>query len=385
MSSWVEDRVGRSPERAWAAAVSLVTGLLVVGSLVSPRTVYDGFLWRYFWGPVAADGQGAQCAVRPESGGTELLTSNAACADAIAAGEIVAEPGYTTVSTVSYVFVLLAMLIGVVFLLRRLEIGDELRFFYALFPFMLFGGTLRTVEDAGIAAVRAGAEPLIAFPWSALIISPFIYFVVFAVTLGCVLVAYALAERGHAKDYARPLFGMGTVALALSFGYLVYLAVPADYVTVYPQVLVLTLALATASTAGTWKLIEGWKPSINQGTGFAGFVIIWGHAVDGVANVIGLNWMPELTGTANLVPKHVINALIVDWTAVLLPEAVLAVTKDAWPFLFVKLAAATGVVYVFNGELFEESPRYTLLLLITVLAVGLGPGTRDMLRATFGI
>jgi len=40
---------------------------------------------------------------------------------------------------------------------------------------------------------------------------------------------------------------------------------------------------------------------------------------------------------------------------------------------------------VFNGEMFEESPRYTLLLLITVLAVGLGPGSRDMLRATFGI
>ncbi|MES3162343.1 MAG: DUF63 family protein [Halorubrum sp.] len=385
MSAWVDDRLGLSPERAWAAAVSLVTGLLVVGSIVFPRTVYDRFLWRYFWGPVAADGQGAQCAVRPESGGTELLTSRAACADAIAAGEVVAEPGYTTVSTVSYVVVLLAMLIGVVFLLRRLDIGDEFRFFYALFPFMLFGGTLRTIEDAGIAASRAGAEPLVAFPWSALIISPFIYVVVFAVTLGCVLVAYALAERGFTEEYARPLFGMGTLALALSLGYLVFLAATTDYVTVYPQVLVLTLAIATAATAGTWKLIEGWKPSINQGTGFAGFVIIWGHAVDGVANVIGLNWMPELTGTANLVPKHVINALIVDWTGALLPEAVLAVTKDAWPFLFVKLAAATFVVWVFNGELFEESPRYTLLLLITVLAVGLGPGTRDMLRATFGI
>jgi uncharacterized membrane protein len=47
--------------------------------------------------------------------------------------------------------------------------------------------------------------------------------------------------------------------------------------------------------------------------------------------------------------------------------------------------AATFVVWVFNGELFEESPRYMLMLLITVLAVGLGLGTRDMLRATFGI
>jgi uncharacterized membrane protein len=40
---------------------------------------------------------------------------------------------------------------------------------------------------------------------------------------------------------------------------------------------------------------------------------------------------------------------------------------------------------VFNDEIFEESPRYAYLLLIAILAVGLGPGTRDMLRATLAI
>jgi uncharacterized membrane protein len=43
------------------------------------------------------------------------------------------------------------------------------------------------------------------------------------------------------------------------------------------------------------------------------------------------------------------------------------------------------VVWVFEPELFDETPRYSILLLIAVLAVGLGPGTRDMLRATFGV
>ncbi|GAB7091703.1 DUF63 family protein [Halorubrum luteum] len=384
MSTRLEDRFDLSPERAWAAVVGVVTAALALGSLLFPRQVYDAFLWRYFWGPVAADGQGAQCAVR-EGGTTELLTSSAECASAVEAGQVVAFPGYTTVSTVSYVFILLGMLIGVIFLLRRLEIGDEFRFFYALFPFMLFGGALRTVEDAGIAAMRAGTEPMIPFPWSALLISPFIYFTVFAVTLVCVVAAYALADRGVVDDYATPLFGLGSVALVITVGYLIALAALTEYVTVYPQVLVLTLVIATLSTWLVWRLIEGWKPSINRGTGFAGFLIIWGHAVDGVANVIGLNWMPELTGTANLVPKHVVNELIVNWTGRLLPDSIVAITGDAWPFLLVKLGAATFVVWVFNGEMFEESPRYTLLLLITVLAVGLGPGTRDMLRATFGI
>ena len=139
MSVRAVDRSDLSPERVWAAAVAAVTGVLVVGSIVFPRVVYDRFLWRYFWGPVAADGQVAQCAVRPAGGGTELLESASACSAAVAAGEVVAFPGYTTVSTVSYIVVLLGMLIGVVFVLRRLAIATELRFFYALFPFMLFG------------------------------------------------------------------------------------------------------------------------------------------------------------------------------------------------------------------------------------------------------
>ncbi|MDZ5810127.1 DUF63 family protein [Halorubrum sp. AD140] len=384
MSTRVEGRFGLSPERAWAAVVGGVALLLAIGSVVFPRAVYDRFVWRYFWGPVVADGEGAQCAVR-DAGGTELLGSASACSAAVEAGDVVAAPGYTTVSTVSYVVVLLGMLVGVVFLLRRLEIGDELRFFYALFPFMLLGGALRTVEDSGVAAMRAGTEPLIPFPASALLISPFIYFTAFGFTLACVLAAYALADRGVVDDYATPLFAMGTVALAASVGYLSYLAAATDYVEFYPQVSALTLGIATAATAVTWKLATAYEPTIRQGTGVAGIVIIWGHAIDGAANVIGLDWMPALTGTSNLVPKHVVNALIVDWTGRLLPESIVSVTGDAWPFLLVKLAAATFVVWVFNGEMFEESPRYTLMLLITVLAVGLGPGTRDMLRATFGI
>jgi uncharacterized membrane protein len=80
-----------------------------------------------------------------------------------------------------------------------------------------------------------------------------------------------------------------------------------------------------------------------------------------------------------------VNQFVVDFTAATLPPSILAVTGDAWPFLLVKLVAATFVVWVFEDGVFEESPRYTMLLLVAVLAVGLGPGTRDMLRATIGV
>ena len=50
-----------------------------------------------------------------------------------------------------------------------------------------------------------------------------------------------------------------------------------------------------------------------------------------------------------------------------------------------KVALAVGILWLFDDRIIEESPRYSLLLLLAVVVVGLGPGTRDMLRATFGI
>jgi len=380
----VSERLDTSPERLWLGTGGAVVAALLVGSLLFRELVYGRFLWQYFWGPVVADGNGARCAIR-SGGNVDFSGSVAACSQAETAGQIVAYPGYTLVSEIGYIVILLFALIGVILLLRWLDLGTDRRFFYALFPFMLFGGALRTVEDAGIAAMEAGVEPLLSFPWSALIISPFIYVTVFGLTLAAVLVSIRLESAGYVDHYEYLLGGIGTTLLAASVGYLTYLGVTTDYVTIYPQVLAVMLVGATLSAVVTWKLIGSQYPALNAGTGFIGFVVLWAHAVDGVANVIGLDWMPALGAGANLVPKHPVNAAIVEYTALLLPESVTAITGDAWPFLLVKLAAATFLVWVFNEELFEETPRYTILLLIAVVAVGLGPGTRDMLRATFGV
>ena len=377
--STVSERLGIEPEQLWGGSVLALLVGLIGGSLVFPRIVYDGFVWHYFWGPVQADANSAVCAIR-EGGVTQYLSSSSACA---AAAEPVAYPGYTLVSEVGYIVVLLIALIGVVFLLQRLDIGEDREFFYALLPFMFFGGALRVVEDAND---TAGAEALVSYPWNALFISPVIYVTVFAITLVAVVAAVALHRNGVVDDYARPLLGFGLLALLPTLGYLAYLAVTGgNGVTFYPQVITVMLVGATLSAVVTWKLIERYFPEVNKGTGTIGFVIIWGHAVDGVANVIGLDFMTALGAGPNLVPKHPVNQAIVDITAATLPASVLAVTGDAWPFLLVKLVAATLVVWVFEEEIFEESPRYTMLLLIAILAVGLGPGTRDMLRATFGV
>lgn len=373
----VSERV--DAERAWAGALLALLVALVGGALAFPKQVYDGFIWKYFWGPVVADANSAHCAALA-GGDVQFYGSAAACN---AATGSVAYPGYTLVSEVGYAVTLIFALVGVVFLLRRLDIGGDRGFFYALVPFMFFGGALRVVEDANDSV--SAAETLISYPANTLIISPIIYFTVFFITLAAVLASVYLARRGAVDRYEKPLFAIGSTVLVVTLGYLGWLAATTADVSFHPQILVVVLVGATAAAALTWAAIERFAPELNRGTGTIGAVIIWGHAVDGVANVVGIDWAKELGLRADLVPKHPVNSAIIEFTQGTLPPSVIHYTGAAWPFLLVKLVAAVFVVWVFDETIFEESPRYSILLLVAILAVGLGPGTRDMLRATFGI
>jgi len=372
----VAERLGTDPARLWLGSVLVLLAALIGGSILFPRTVYDGFVWHFFWGPVQADANAAVCAIRA-GGSTQYLYETAACR---AAAEPVAYPGYTLVSEVGYVVVLLIALSGLVFLLRRLDIGAERDFFFALLPFVFFGGALRVVEDV----TDAAAGSVIGYPLNTLIISPIIYFTVFAVTLVSLLVSVALARNQVVERYTRPLFAAGVLVLVVTLAFLLWSAI-AGPGTLHLQVLLVILAGSTASAWLTWWLIERFAPEVNAGTEALGFVVIWGHAVDGVANVVGLDWMVALGAGPNLVPKHPVNSAIVDITGAALSPSVLAVIGDTWPFLIVKLVAATGVVWLFDEQIFEDSPQYSILLMVAILAVGLGPGTRDMLRATIGV
>ncbi len=104
-----------------------------------------------------------------------------------------------------------------------------------------------------------------------------------------------------------------------------------------------------------------------------------------MANVIGLDWMTDLGAGHNLVPKHPVNQAVVDYVSDASAGRSLGCIGTSWPFVVVKLAVASLVVSLFNHEFIDDRPRYALLLRIAVTAVGLGPGSRDMLRATFGI
>lgn len=369
-------------ERTWLGAFVALVAALVVGSLVATRQVYDRFIWRYFWGPIYSDANNARCAVLTGDG-IELLGSTAGCRTA--AG-VVAETGYTTVSTFGYMAVLVFMLGGVYLLLDRLDVGGDKRLFLSLVPFMLFGGAVRVVEDATDAAVTAGVEPVVSYPLNVLFISPIIYVTVFLITLAALLASMWLEARELVRNRYRALAGFGVGVLALTLAYLFVVAFTREYVSFYPQILLVDVGLASVLAYLLYVGADRYEPEINAGTGIVGLGILWAHAIDGVANVVAADWLPELGHPIDAYgAKHVANRAIIDVTQAIQPASLSAAIGTSWPFLFVKLAVALGIVWLFDERIFEESPRYAVLLLVAAAAVGLGPGTRDILRVTFAI
>ncbi|WP_247728677.1 DUF63 family protein [Halovivax limisalsi] len=369
------DRYG--PERVWAAIVIAVVAVVAALVAIFPQRVGVDVLWQYFWGPVVADANGMNCVAW--AGGEQL-----SCSVAGPDSGPTASPGYTAISYAGYIPTLLLLLTGFIFVIDRLDIDRYRAGFWGLFPFMLFGGAFRAVEDANVAVNEATGDAALSLPWQALIISPFIYVTVAFIALCAVVIAVWLDRRGIVSRYEYPLAGMGTALLLGSIAILASWAAVGGH-GFYPSFAVVTLGLASAITAAVWLAIQRFAPELNAGTRKMGIAVLWAHSVDGVANVLGLDWATAFGLPTNLVPKHPINAAVQRYTGELLPQSIEATTGDTWPFLLLKVGAAVFIIWAFNDEVFEESPRFTILLMLTVVAVGLGPGTRDMLRATFGV
>ena len=194
-----------------------------------------------------------------------------------------------------------------------------------------------------------------------------------------------LSRRGVLDAYEPFVGGVGVVSLFGTVGWLLYISATSEIVGFFPAIAMITLGVATLVAGLFWWASQRYAPFINEGTGYVGALIVWGHTVDGVANVLSLDWTGAFGVGVTYGSKHVVNEATVRITESLQPAWLSASIGTAWPFLFIKIAAAVFVVWVFNDEIFEESPRYAYLLLIAILAVGLGPGTRDMLRATLAI
>jgi len=145
----------------WLMIIVLPLVAIIVGVLFYRRLFWDSFLWRYFWAPIIADSEGG--------------TVNGI------------HEGYNIVNTLVYGLVLLISFFGISEMIDHFGVDVDDKFVYSLLPWIILGGSLRSLEDAGI----------LIEPFNRLMISPLIYFilgffVIFLMIWGCYL--YALDD-----------------------------------------------------------------------------------------------------------------------------------------------------------------------------------------------
>jgi len=200
-------------------------------------------------------------------------------------------------------------------------------------------------------ALRAAVRPLAG--------TPSVYAAVTLVAGGLWLAADAAGT-----DVPRVLAGVGTVALLPALATAV--AVGTGRGTLSPLPSAVGLGVAGLVAGGAWHLLVRARPEV-AATGWVGPLVVFAHALDGVSTAVGI----DVLGYGERTP---LSRIVIE-AGRALPTADLL--GAGWLFVAVKLAVA-GLVVVALADLVDEDPSEGFLLLGLVAAVGLGPGTHNL-------
>lgn len=126
-------------------------------------------------------------------------------------------------------------------------------------------------------------------------------------------------------------------------------------------------------TAVAWAGVRRFHSDTTRVTGWVGALVVFGHVLDGVSTLIGI----DILGLEERTP---IPRLIMDLAAQLPTADLIGV---GWLFVAVKLGLAVVIVWLFADYLREEPVRAYILLGL-IMAVGLGPGAHNLFLYTVG-
>ena len=276
-------------------------------------------------------------------------------------------PAGTSLPPLPHLLVLLAGVGAVGWLLRRERPAVTGSVVLALAPWMVVGAALHVLYQVG--TLPGPVAPFFGTP---------AVYVTTAVVAGAVWLAAGALGGDEASGRvggdeasgriaggraARVLGGAGlvlalaAVALTLAVGGVVRVAVPLG-----------ALLAGVALGVGVWLVLGRLRPDDVETVGSVGLLVLCAHALDGVSTAAGV----DVLGFGERSPA---SRAIMDVAAALPTAELLGV---GWLFVLVKLAIAAAVVVLF-ADYVREEPAQGNALLGLIAAVGLGPGTHNLL------
>lgn len=249
-------------------------------------------------------------------------------------GPMVNNEGYNPVNTLVYGIILIAATAGLYKALVKFGIiPSKIRinrdFIKAVFPFVVFGGVVRALEDYG-------------FIGSYLFVTPFIYIVIFSAALPSLLLGVYLTR--YKIEYWKLPFAVGTVLVSYALS---------NIKTINPVPVIATFAIASAwfmafEFAGKWERLKIFTRENN--------LVMLCQMVDGTATFIAIGFYGHIFWEQHFVSRFFIQ------------------TFGAWSFFLLKLTVVPVVLWALEDVKDAELRK---LLKVVVAILGLAPGIRD--------
>jgi uncharacterized membrane protein len=257
---------------------------------------------------------------------------------------------YTIIDTLTYAGILILSLFLVHRWMRRSRIPVDTPFLLATIPFVVFGGLLRVVQDAGI----------IISDLQYLLVTPLIFFVVFFFTVISLFLARFFGQRGVVYDYLRLHAATGGAAcVAVSF-ILVWYGFTVTRIDLSVFFIILGLAAGTTlAVLGCLRYIAGWGFVLSR----VYICLIFGQMLDASATSFGIDLHP-----LSYVEQHVVGSWLITHTG------------TAFSMFPLKLAVLVPALWVLELYRREGNEEFWHLVVLAMIVVGLGPGVRDMVR-----
>ena len=264
---------------------------------------------------------------------------------------ILYDEGYNIFNTVTWALVLGMCIFGVMKLLNRLKVTIDERFILSVIPFVLAGSSLRVIEDAGL------FKP----PMQYLFITPNIYFVVFIITVLCLIVSKFIQRARYVEDYRTAFAVLGifwTVVNVIVLLYAENIIRPTVPVLIVGAASVLTFLVFKVSKSGGYELFSN-KLNLS---------IVFAHLLDASSTIVGIDML-------GYYEKHVVPSYLID------------LTGTAFVMYPLKLMIFVPVLYILDTQFDEDEESRTLRTLVkmVIIILGLAPAFRNTIRMAFGI
>jgi uncharacterized membrane protein len=194
-----------------------------------------------------------------------------------------------------------------------------------------------------------------------LIVTPFIYIVIFIFTFGILLLSQYLEKQKMVDDYAKVYAGAGIFAIFCAS--LVLLSWGLYHTRIDLFVLTIIPLMAVTATAAVWafmRYVLKWQ-YISDPIYIA---LLFGQLLDASATSYGIDLHPGV----HYIEQHVVGSGLIEMTG------------TAFVMFPLKLVVLFPAIYVMQLYRKEANPVFWHLVLLAMIVVGMAPGIRDMVR-----